>query len=149
MPAQFLFLSQATEIEKARAVARKALKTISFREEQEKLNVWVALLNLENLYGTSESLEKTLQEAVQASDASKVYTQMLKIFADTNKVEVGLVVDCPWICVTTLLVYRRELLSLKQCCANSEQTWRLGCKAEISTSSPTNWKKEGICCNEL
>lgn len=87
-PLKFSF-SQATEIEKARAVARKALKTISFREEQEKLNVWVALLNLENLYGTSESLEKTLQEAVQASDASKVYTQMLKIFADTNKVEVG------------------------------------------------------------
>jgi rRNA biogenesis protein RRP5 len=53
--------------------------------------VWVALLNLENLYGSSDSLEKTLQEAVQASDASKVYTQMLKIFADTNKVEVRFV----------------------------------------------------------
>lgn len=43
---------QATEIEKARAIARRALSTISFREEQEKLNVWCALLNLENLYGT-------------------------------------------------------------------------------------------------
>jgi rRNA biogenesis protein RRP5 len=72
-------------------VARKALKTISFREEQEKLNVWVALLNLENLYGTPESLEKTLQEAVQLNDAGKVYSQMLKIFTDTNKIEVSLV----------------------------------------------------------
>jgi hypothetical protein len=43
---------QATEIEKARAIAHRALSTISFREEQEKLNVWCALLNLENLYGT-------------------------------------------------------------------------------------------------
>jgi rRNA biogenesis protein RRP5 len=46
---------QATEIEKARAVAQRALSTISFREEQEKLNVWCALLNLENLYGTQVS----------------------------------------------------------------------------------------------
>lgn len=42
------FHLQATEIEKARAVAERALKTMCFREEQEKLNVWVALLNLEN-----------------------------------------------------------------------------------------------------
>jgi hypothetical protein len=46
---------QATEIEKARAVAHRALSAISFREEQEKLNVWCALLNLENLYGTKVS----------------------------------------------------------------------------------------------
>ncbi|CAB3387719.1 Hypothetical predicted protein [Cloeon dipterum] len=83
------FHLQATEIEKARAVARKAINTISFREEQEKLNVWVALLNLENMYGTPETLEKTLQEAVQLNDAQKVYTQMLKIFSDSNKIEEG------------------------------------------------------------
>ena len=46
---------QATEIEKARVVAQRALTTISFREEQEKLNIWCALLNLENLYGTKVS----------------------------------------------------------------------------------------------
>jgi hypothetical protein len=30
----------------------RALETINFREESEKLNVWVAYLNLENVYGT-------------------------------------------------------------------------------------------------
>jgi hypothetical protein len=30
----------------------RALKTISLREEEEKLNVWVAYLNLENEYGS-------------------------------------------------------------------------------------------------
>lgn len=44
--------SQATEVEKARSVARKALSIIDGKEEQEKLNIWTALLNLENLYGT-------------------------------------------------------------------------------------------------
>lgn len=47
----FLYF-QATEVEKARAIAKRALSTIDTKEEQEKLNVWTALLNLENLYGT-------------------------------------------------------------------------------------------------
>ena len=35
-----------------RAIAKRALQTINTREEQEKLNVWIALLNFENLHGT-------------------------------------------------------------------------------------------------
>lgn len=81
------FHLQATEIEKARAVAFRALKTISFREEQEKLNVWVALLNLENLYGTKESLDKVLEDAVQSNDPFKIYMQMLQIYADSGKTQ--------------------------------------------------------------
>jgi len=65
-------LLQATEIEKAKAVAERALKTINYRKEQEKFNIWVGLLNLENLYGTKESLQKTLTEALQLNDAYKV-----------------------------------------------------------------------------
>lgn len=49
------------EIEKARAVARRALKTITFREEQEKFNVWIGLLNLEHMYGTTEGYDETFQ----------------------------------------------------------------------------------------
>ncbi|PNF28207.1 hypothetical protein B7P43_G07551 [Cryptotermes secundus] len=81
------FHLQATEIEKARAIAHRALNTISFREEQEKLNVWCALLNLENLYGTKESLDKVLEEALQMNDPFKVHTQMLQIYADSGKSE--------------------------------------------------------------
>jgi rRNA biogenesis protein RRP5 len=50
--AYMAFHLQSTEIERARAVAKKALKTISFREEDDKLNIWLALLNLENRFGT-------------------------------------------------------------------------------------------------
>lgn len=53
----FLFFNlQATEVEKSRAVARRALSTIDTKEEQEKLNIWTALLNLENLYGTKVNI---------------------------------------------------------------------------------------------
>ncbi|XP_039217572.1 protein RRP5 homolog [Crotalus tigris] len=83
---QFMaFHLQATEIEKARAVAERALKTISFREEQEKLNVWVALLNLENMYGTEEGLMKVFERAVQYNEPLKVFQQLADIYSASEK----------------------------------------------------------------
>lgn len=79
------FHLQATEIEKARAVAERALKTISFREEQEKLNVWVALLNLENMYGSQESLTKVFERAVQYNEPLKVFLQLADIYTKSEK----------------------------------------------------------------
>uniref|UniRef100_A0A8C0EDT5 Protein RRP5 homolog n=1 Tax=Bubo bubo TaxID=30461 RepID=A0A8C0EDT5_BUBBB len=79
------FHLQATEIEKARAVAERALKTICFREEQEKLNVWVALLNLENMYGTAETLMKVFERAVQYNEPLKVFQHLCDIFANSEK----------------------------------------------------------------
>ncbi|MEE6485919.1 hypothetical protein FKM82_014452 [Ascaphus truei] len=79
------FHLHATEIEKARAVAERALKTISFREEQEKLNVWVALLNLENLYGTEETLLKAFERAVQYNEPLKVFQQLADIYIKSEK----------------------------------------------------------------
>uniref|UniRef100_A0A8C9Y0K1 Protein RRP5 homolog n=1 Tax=Sander lucioperca TaxID=283035 RepID=A0A8C9Y0K1_SANLU len=76
---------QATQIEQARAVAERAIKTISFREEQEKLNVWVALLNLENMYGTEESLKKVFERALQFCEPMPVYQQLADIYAKSDK----------------------------------------------------------------
>ncbi|XP_012625869.1 protein RRP5 homolog isoform X4 [Microcebus murinus] len=81
------FHLQATEIEKARAVAERALKTISFREEQEKLNVWVALLNLENMYGSQESLNKVFERAVQYNEPLKVYLHLADIYTKSEKLQ--------------------------------------------------------------
>nr|XP_020644591.1 protein RRP5 homolog isoform X2 [Pogona vitticeps] len=79
------FHLQATEIDKARAVAERALKTISFREEQEKLNVWVALLNLENMYGTEEALMKVFERAIQYNEPLKVFQQLADIYSGSEK----------------------------------------------------------------
>ncbi|XP_076653211.1 ribosomal RNA Processing 5 [Halictus rubicundus] len=76
---------QTTEIEKARAVARRAVKTINFREENERLNVWNAWLNFESKFGTSESLNDVFQEAVRINDALKVYTHMLTVHFEADR----------------------------------------------------------------
>lgn len=60
-----------------------------FREEQEKLNVWIALLNLENTYGTKESLTEALQKALQYNDALKVLQHYVTILEKSGKIQVG------------------------------------------------------------
>ncbi|KAK9481004.1 hypothetical protein V1514DRAFT_323987 [Lipomyces japonicus] len=57
------FEVQLGEIEKARQVARRALRTINFRLENEKINVWTGLLNLEHSFGTADTLEATFKES--------------------------------------------------------------------------------------
>ncbi|KAI0639642.1 U3 snoRNP-associated protein Rrp5 [Trametes polyzona] len=81
------FQLQISEIDKAREIAKRALKTINFREEQEKLNVWIALLNLENIYGTDESLEATFKDAARHNDSKTVHLRMAEIFEQSDKPE--------------------------------------------------------------
>ncbi|EAT37161.1 AAEL010827-PA [Aedes aegypti] len=80
-----VFHMESAEVEKARAVARRALKTINFREEGERLNVWIALLNLELRYETVETFKEVLQEAIQYNDAFKVYSRVIEIVIDCGK----------------------------------------------------------------
>ncbi|KXJ74018.1 hypothetical protein RP20_CCG014524 [Aedes albopictus] len=80
-----VFHMESAEVEKARAVARRALKTINFREEGERLNVWIALLNLELRYETVETFKEVLQEAIQYNDPFKVYSRVIEIVIDCGK----------------------------------------------------------------
>eukprot|EP00741_Cyanophora_paradoxa_P002553 tig00000605_g2477.t1 len=69
-----------TEIEEARGVAERALKTIPYREEGEKMNVWVALLNLEHKYGSEATLQSAFQRAAQTMDPKKMHVHLLNIY---------------------------------------------------------------------
>ncbi|RKP16522.1 protein prenylyltransferase [Rozella allomycis CSF55] len=79
------FHLKLSEIDKARNVAEKALKSISFRNEQEKFNVWMALINLENKFGSEISLNQTIERSLQFNEPKKVYLQLAKIYESTNK----------------------------------------------------------------
>ncbi|KAL1413196.1 rRNA biogenesis protein rrp5 [Vanrija albida] len=81
------FQLQLHEVDKARKIGRQALERIAFREEEEKLNVWMALINLEIGFGTNESTEKVFKEAVQYNDARTVYTRYADALVAAGKNE--------------------------------------------------------------
>lgn len=60
-----------------------------FREEHEKLNVWVALMNLENIYGTPESLVQVFEEALKQNDTQTVFFKLASIYTRAKKFDVS------------------------------------------------------------
>lgn len=82
------FQLQLSEIDKARAIGKRAIQTIHFREEQEKLNVWIAQLNLENVYGTDTTIEVVFKDAARHNDSKTIHLRLATIFDESEKYEV-------------------------------------------------------------
>ena len=78
------FQLQLSEFAKAREIAERALKTIHIREENEKMNVWIALLNLENTYGSDESLEEVFKRACQYNDSQEIHERLISIYIQSG-----------------------------------------------------------------
>jgi rRNA biogenesis protein RRP5 len=78
---------QLGEIDKARSIAERALNTINIREEAEKANIWVAFLNMENSFGTDETLEEVFHRACDYTDKKKIYSHLVSILIRSGKVE--------------------------------------------------------------
>lgn len=83
------FQLQVSEPAKAREIAERALKTINIREEAEKLNVWTAYMNLENGFGTDETLEQVFKRACQYNDEQVVHERLTTIYIKTGKHDVS------------------------------------------------------------
>ncbi|KAG9456393.1 hypothetical protein H6P81_000901 [Aristolochia fimbriata] len=81
------FMLSLADVEKARSIAERALRTINFREEGEKLNIWVAYLNLESIHGdpSEEAVAKIFQRALQFCDPKKIHLALLGLYERTEQ----------------------------------------------------------------
>ena len=80
------------EIDKAREIARRAIGTIKRRDrhtEQEAMNLWIALLNLEIAYGDDESLEEVFAESCVLNDAQEMHARLAELYIKSRKHEVS------------------------------------------------------------
>lgn len=85
--AYMAFQMQVSELPKAREVAERAIKSINIREETEKLNVWVAYLNLEVAYGSKHTVEDVFKRACQYNDEQEVYERLASIYIQSEKLK--------------------------------------------------------------
>ncbi|KAG6003597.1 hypothetical protein E4U21_001885 [Claviceps maximensis] len=87
--AYMAFQMQVSELPKAREVAERAIKSINIREETEKLNVWIAYLNLEVAYGTKATVEEVFRRACQYNDEQEVYERLASIYIQSEKLKLA------------------------------------------------------------
>ncbi|OCL15098.1 rRNA biogenesis protein-like protein RRP5 [Glonium stellatum] len=82
-----VFQRELNEIEKSRQIAKRALATIFPREEKEKLDVWTALLHLENDFSSDDTVEEVFKEACQYNDAREMHDRLIKIYIQSGKLD--------------------------------------------------------------
>lgn len=83
------FQLELGEVEKAREIAERALRTITIGQDAEKLNIWVAMLNLENTYGNDDTIDEVFKRACQYNDTQEVYERLISIYIQSGKNEVS------------------------------------------------------------
>ena len=69
----------------ARRIAERAVKSVSISNEEDKFNLWIAFMNLENNFGTQQTLERyalilfilslnsVVKRALEVNDRKKIY----------------------------------------------------------------------------
>jgi predicted RNA-binding protein with RPS1 domain/Tfp pilus assembly protein PilF len=83
--AYMAFHAAAGALAAARRVVDRALQTIPVVAERARLDVWLALLNLELAYGTQASLSDAFQRAAQKNDAETVHLKMAELYAAADR----------------------------------------------------------------
>lgn len=71
----------------ARKVAERAVKSVAISNDQDKLNIWTAFMNLESNFGTQASLEACTKRALEVNDRKKVYLNLVDIYKASKKYE--------------------------------------------------------------
>ena len=111
------FQLQFSEVEKARQIAERALRTIHIREVEEKENVWIALLNLENAFGSDNTVDDVFKRACQYNDPGEMHEKLASILIESDKLEVREVkfqaYDMIFV-VKLTLAYRMRKLSFRK-----------------------------------
>ena len=69
------------QVERARAVFERALRTIAATEEAEKLNIWGAAMGLEQRFGSAASLEALVKRAVSVCEPKRAHERLLAVLA--------------------------------------------------------------------
>lgn len=85
------FELQLSEVDKAKEIAKRALKMISSMTKEglkEKEIIWAAMLNLELEYGTEESLEEVFKSACMYNDSLEMHEKLCNIYIQAGKHEV-------------------------------------------------------------
>jgi len=79
------FHLKMSDMEKARAVAERAVKHVGLSEAKERFNMWVAYMNLECTYGTDKTAEAIFTRAAAHNEAKPIHLQLARIHERNGK----------------------------------------------------------------
>jgi hypothetical protein len=130
------FQLQLSEIDKAREIAKRALSTISFPRGDGKAERLDRAHELENVYGTEESLESVFKDAARHCEPKTVHLRLASILEESGKHEVKKTKA-----ISCLLLIKKSRLLISRCCGGRTQKNSSSGLAKNSGKAP----KSGRC----
>jgi len=81
------FMLESLDVASARRVCERAVTSVSLVAEDDKLNLWIAYLNLENKFGTEDTLNAVIARALEVNDRLKVYLQLASLYRASGQTQ--------------------------------------------------------------
>jgi rRNA biogenesis protein RRP5 len=79
------FMLDNVGVDAARKVVERGVKAVGISNDEEKLNLWTAFMNLESNFGTQQTLEACTRRALEVNDRKKVYNNLIDIYKTSMK----------------------------------------------------------------
>ncbi len=79
------FILDNLGMEAARRIAERAVKSVSITSEEDKFNIWVAYMNLENNFGNKETMQSVVKRALEVNDRQQIYLQLINMYQNSQK----------------------------------------------------------------
>jgi rRNA biogenesis protein RRP5 len=83
------FYLSTADYEKARQVADRAVARIEYTQEDEKLNVYMAMIAMELNFGTASSLQESILNGAKNNNGKKVYLRTAELFVSSAANKTG------------------------------------------------------------
>ena len=69
----------------SRKIFERAIKAIDITNKEQKMFLWVAYMNLENVYGNTETFKDIVERALEVNDKKKIYLHLINIYKVSKK----------------------------------------------------------------
>jgi len=79
------FILEKLDVAASRRVAERAVKSVSISNDADKLNLWIAYMNMENNFGDQDTLQAVVKRALEVNDRKKIYLQLVNIYRTSSK----------------------------------------------------------------
>ncbi|PVU93859.1 hypothetical protein BB561_002990 [Smittium simulii] len=83
------FYCDMGEIDMARKVCDRGIEKISYKLEQEKMNLYIARMNLEYKFGTQDELDQFVLKALQYNNPKHIHLQLVRIYSSNDNLDMA------------------------------------------------------------
>ena len=84
------YILDKINLNSSRKIFERATKAIDITNLKEKLNIWIAFINLEYTYGDNEHYKSTVEKALEINEKKAIYKHLITIYSQSKKFDLAL-----------------------------------------------------------